>query len=156
MKKVLYGVRCILVENQEIVCIKNTVEKIGYYDLPGGQIEKGETALEACIREMKEETGLEVKDAIYKGTLVIESPEKTFDLKLFIIKDYCGQVVEELEENLCMWLNIEKYLAKEKLYANAIVLDKFFYKALNGDKEFILNIVVDKNDKILELKFKYI
>ena len=71
MKKVLYGVRCILVENQEIVCIKNTVEKIGYYDLPGGQIEKGETALEACIREMKEETGLEVKDAIYKGTLVI-------------------------------------------------------------------------------------
>ena len=61
-----------------------------------------------------------------------------------------------MEEQLCMWLNIEKYLAKEKLYANAIVLDKFFYKALNGDKEFILNIVVDKNDKILELKFKYI
>ncbi len=33
----------------------------GYFMLPGGHIEFGETAAEACEREMMEETGLEVR-----------------------------------------------------------------------------------------------
>lgn len=156
MKRVIYGVRCILVEGSKIVCIKNTVEKIGYYDLPGGEIEEGETPLDACIRECKEETGIDVKEATYKGTLVINSPKMIFNLKLFVIEKYSGEPVEELAENLSMWMDIKKYLAKEKLYANAIILDGFFYKALNGNKEFEIDITVDESDKILELKFKYV
>lgn len=156
MKKTLYGVRCILTEEQELVCIKDTTQRVGYYDLPGGEIESGETPLDACIREMKEETGLDVKEATCKGTLIIESCDKIFNLKLFVIDKYCGQVVYELEENLCMWMNLKDYLSKEKRYANSIVLDDFFYKALKGSKEFEIKITVDEEDKILKLEFKYV
>ena len=32
----------------------------GYWVLPGGMVERGETAAEACVREVREEVGLEV------------------------------------------------------------------------------------------------
>ena len=34
----------------------------GLYSLPGGHLEKGETLTECAIREVKEETGLEIED----------------------------------------------------------------------------------------------
>lgn len=33
----------------------------GYWDLPKGKLEKGETSLQAAIREVKEETGLQLQ-----------------------------------------------------------------------------------------------
>jgi 8-oxo-dGTP diphosphatase len=49
--------------------------KTGLYGLPGGHIEFGETSLDACARELKEETNLEVEglkkitfsDAVIEG-----------------------------------------------------------------------------------------
>lgn len=49
----------IIEQNKKIVLIKRRFEPVGYA-LPGGFIEYGETAENAMIREMKEETNLEV------------------------------------------------------------------------------------------------
>ncbi len=131
MKEILYGVRSILVENGKVLCIKNKLERIGYYDLPGGQIEKGETPYQTCVREFKEETGMSINKATYKGTLIITTSKKIYNLKIFLVNDYSGNPIEELIENYCMWMDLKEYLSKEKLYANAIILDDFFYKVLN-------------------------
>lgn len=40
------------------------VYRDGYWHLPGGGIEEGESAIEAVIREIKEETGLIVTEDI--------------------------------------------------------------------------------------------
>jgi 8-oxo-dGTP diphosphatase len=48
--------------NKKILLVKRgTVPFRGYWALPGGRVEKEETIQEAVIREVKEETGLEVE-----------------------------------------------------------------------------------------------
>ena len=54
------AVRCYLIKDSEVVVTKYKKgnKKEGYYDIPGGKIEEGETPKQTAIREMKEETGL--------------------------------------------------------------------------------------------------
>ncbi|MBR7148319.1 MAG: NUDIX hydrolase, partial [Firmicutes bacterium] len=55
------GVR-VIIENdeKEILMVKQEHPERTVWMVPGGGIEEGETAAEAVIREMKEETGLDV------------------------------------------------------------------------------------------------
>lgn len=59
------AVRCFLIKDNKIVCIKHKINRIGYFDIPGGKIEDGETEKEAVIREFKEESGLIIMNPIY-------------------------------------------------------------------------------------------
>jgi len=46
--------------NEKVLMVKNRGENSSYYTLPGGAVEDGETLEEAAIREVKEETGVDV------------------------------------------------------------------------------------------------
>ncbi|MGM0852644.1 MAG: NUDIX hydrolase [Bacillota bacterium] len=46
---------------ENVLMVKNIGENSSYYTLPGGAVEPGETLEEAAIREVKEETGLDVE-----------------------------------------------------------------------------------------------
>lgn len=48
-------------QGKNVLMVKNKGMKTSYYTLPGGTVERGETLEEAAIREVKEETGLEVE-----------------------------------------------------------------------------------------------
>ena len=56
------GVGAVIVDGDRVVLIKRRFEPLqGQWSLPGGAVEVGET-LEGCVvREMREETGLEVE-----------------------------------------------------------------------------------------------
>jgi 8-oxo-dGTP diphosphatase len=58
------AVDCVISDNAgNIVLIKRKREPFkGAYALPGGFVEAGETVEDACRREMKEETNLELQD----------------------------------------------------------------------------------------------
>ena len=52
--------RAILVHSGEVLLVRRQRHGDEYYVLPGGGIEAGETSFDACRREIREETGLEV------------------------------------------------------------------------------------------------
>lgn len=53
-------------EAESVLMVKNRGDHSSYYTLPGGAVEPGETLEEAAIREVKEETGLNVQiDSVF-------------------------------------------------------------------------------------------
>ena len=57
-------VKAIVIYHQKILILKRvrpSSDGLGYWELPGGGLEYGETPHEALIRELKEETGLDIK-----------------------------------------------------------------------------------------------
>ena len=50
----------VIIRNKSVLLIHRQKPEKDYYVLPGGSIEADETTEQACIRQVKEETGLEV------------------------------------------------------------------------------------------------
>ncbi len=155
-KKVRKAVRCYLIKNKKVVAIKYKQgnKMSGYYDIPGGKIEEGEMPGETAIREIKEETGLEVNKLKYKGNMIVEYPEKIFDFDLFITNESKGSL-QESEENTAELIEINDLLQKDKILSCIMILDKFFLKGLINNKYNVkMNIKVDNEENILEVGYR--
>ena len=149
------AVRCYLIKDNKVVVTKYKEgnKKAGYYEIPGGKIEDGETPQQKAIREMKEETGLIIKNLKYKGNLIIEYPNRVFDFDMFLCNE-CEGEPQEFEENTSEWIEINELLKKEKILSNIMILDRFFIKGLTDDKyNFTMHIHVDENENILDVEY---
>ena len=104
-KKIRKAVRTYLIEDNRVVVINYKEHDSGYYDIPGGKIEDGETAYETSIREFKEETGITITRQHCIGHNTIEYPERIFEFDVIIVDEYSGEPIE-FEENKSMWFNM--------------------------------------------------
>lgn len=154
MKPLRKAVKCLLIENGKIVITKYLQgNKIGYYDIPGGKIEESETPENAAIREMKEETGIEVSDLVKKGTFEVEYQDRKFYFDVFIAKKYQG-VPQNFEENTSEWIDIEDLLRKEKILSNILILDEKINEALYDETlKFHIKVKVDEEENILNFEY---
>ncbi|HUD02375.1 MAG TPA: NUDIX domain-containing protein, partial [Rhabdochlamydiaceae bacterium] len=72
---------CFITVDQKVLFIKRQLHcsEPGKWGIPGGKVEKGETAHQAVLREVKEETGLDLPRAVkHLGTVYIRYPEVDF------------------------------------------------------------------------------
>ena len=155
-KPIRKAVRCYLVKDNKVVVTKykEGKKKAGYYDIPGGKIEGEETPEQTAIREMKEETGLKIKNLKYKGNMIIEYPNRIFDFEVFICNESEGKP-QDFEENTSEWIEINELLKKEKILSNIMILDRFFIKGLKDEKcKFKMHIQVDEKENILSVNYK--
>lgn len=154
-KKVRKAVRCYLIKDDKVVVTKYKSEnkKFGYYDIPGGKIEDGESPEQTAVREMREETGLKVRNLRYKGNMLIEYPNRIFDFDVFVSNE-CEGEPQDFEENTSEWIEISELLKKEKILSNIMILDRFFIRGLVDDEcEFRMHIQVDEDENILDVKY---
>ena len=99
---------CIVLNNQkEVLLIKHNA---GHWGLPKGHIEKGETEVETAIREVKEETNIDVEiNTNYRYSLTYSPKEGiTKEVILFVANNKTNNLKEQIEEvQEVKWFNFD-------------------------------------------------
>lgn len=92
------------------VLVQDRVKNWKGLSFPGGHVEEGESFVDSAVREVKEETGLDVKNL--KGCGVIHwSNNKTYDRYLvFLYKtsDFSGKLKTKSDEGRNFWMTIDE------------------------------------------------
>ncbi len=85
---------CLIVidDTEKVLLVKRNIEpKKGFWCLPGGFMELGETPEQAALRELKEETGLSGRIEMLLGVTSNNSPQYDTVLMVgYLIKNYSG------------------------------------------------------------------
>jgi 8-oxo-dGTP diphosphatase len=77
-------------QKQILLIQRNQPPAMGFWSIPGGKLEAGESLIEACQREIKEETGLETE--VKNIVAVVERRIEGFH---YVIIDYLALLVDE-------------------------------------------------------------
>ena len=95
-------------EKGEVLIQDRKKENWGGCAFPGGKVEIGESIIESTIREVKEETGLAIKNLEGCGYKDWEKDGIRRVVFLFKTKDYEGELIENHREGRNFWVNTKK------------------------------------------------
>ena len=101
------AVLCLITDGNRIL-LQNRIKHdwLGY-TLPGGHVEAGESFIDAVVREMKEETGLEIKNPLLAGVKQFPTGEGRYVVLLFKTTEYSGTLVSS-DEGQMEWVETDR------------------------------------------------
>ena len=103
-ERVELAVLC-LIKDGDRVLLQNRVKKDWQgYTLPGGHVERGESFVDAVVREMKEETGLTIEKPRMVGIKHFPIEGGRYIVLLFEATQFTGEVVSS-EEGEMTWVD---------------------------------------------------
>ncbi len=148
-KPIRKAVRTFIMQDNKVLVIKYLTEKNnGFYDIPGGKIEDGETNIDASIRECIEETGIEIINQKYIGNLIIEYPEMIFDFDVFMCDKFNGNP-NCFNENESMWIEISNLIKQDKRFPCTEILKPEYQKYFKHGN-FKIKITSNSNHKVIK------
>ncbi|MBN1332577.1 MAG: NUDIX domain-containing protein [Synergistales bacterium] len=106
---------CYLLKGDSILLIRRGTEPYkGHLTIPGGKKEKGETPLQACLREVLEETGLSLKELRFRGMVsnIPQEGETDFLSLYFVSSKFDGEPVSSSEGSI-EWYPLSNVFDKE-------------------------------------------
>ena len=133
---------CYIEKNDKYLILHRTKKKLdGSYEKwigVGGKFEEGEDAYRCVSREVKEETGFDIKSPDYRGKVYFHSDTWEDEIMhLFTVKSFSGTMIECNEGEL-VWVDKDK------------VLD---LPTWEGDRLFLTRLLSD--EKYFELELFY-
>ena len=144
-ERVELAVLC-LIKDGDRVLLQNRVKKDWQgYTLPGGHVERGESFVDAVVREMKEETGLTIEKPRMVGIKQFPIDGGRYIVLLFEATQFTGEVVSS-EEGEMTWIDraeLANISAVDDLQELLKVFDDpeltEFQYIVNGD-EWLINL----------------
>lgn len=153
-KPVRKAVRCFVIDGDKVLVIKYKSPHVmaGWYDIPGGKIEEGETPTQTAVREVREETALDISKLKRKGNLVVEYPERIFDFEVFCAEEFSG-APKDLTENSSEWIAISELLSKDNIFSCTQLLNNKYINLLkNEGSDFRMHIYVNSDESIQKIE----
>ncbi|MBR4344215.1 MAG: 8-oxo-dGTP diphosphatase [Lachnospiraceae bacterium] len=102
-EKAEFTVLCLIQDGNRILLQNRVKEDWKEYTLPGGHVEPGKSFVDAVIREMKEETGLEILNPQLVGIKQFPIEGGRYIVLLFKTESFKGEVISS-DEGEMEWI----------------------------------------------------
>jgi 8-oxo-dGTP diphosphatase len=101
---------CMIQDDDKVLLLDRQHGNFKGFIPPGGKVEFPESIVEGAVREVKEETGLEVSDLQFKGLYEYVNPTTKDRYMIFnyLAKNFKGQLLENSPEGKPVWTRIEE------------------------------------------------
>lgn len=143
---------CFIKKDDEILMLnRESPSWMGRWNGVGGKIEPGETSLECILREVREETGIQLTEAVYKGNVTWEV-DGTYIGGMYayiaeLPKTYDYPTPIKRDEGILDWKKIEWILDPENVgMANV----KYFLPKMLTDGNTYNHRFVYENNEVIE------
>lgn len=113
MKKLWFGVKAIIIQNNTFLALKRTQEELDKWEIPGGRMEYGETIEETLHREIFEETNLKVSPCKILNTWDLIESHRQISGIIYLCKYESGEIKLSDEHREYCWLRDNE---KQRLY----------------------------------------
>lgn len=99
-------VLCLIHKDNQFLLQDRAKEDWSGFTFPGGHVEKGESIVDAVVREMKEETGLTIRNPKLCGVKQFPIEDGRYIVFLFCADKFSGEVISS-EEGEMHWVKKE-------------------------------------------------
>lgn len=139
-------VLCLIQDGNRILLQNRVKEDWKGYTFPGGHVEPGESFVDAVVREMKEETGLDIIRPQLVGIKQFPIGNGRYIVLLFKAVEFSGNVVSS-DEGEMEWIDMEKL-------SEVNVVEDFYdlMKVLNDPDLNEFQYTVEGDEWIVHLK----
>ena len=139
-------VLCLITDGDRLLLQNRTKKDWTGYTLPGGHVESGESFVNAVKREIREETGLEIKNPRLAGVKQFPIEGGRYVVFLFRADEYTGSVVSS-EEGQMEW--VERSRLPE---INTVEDFDELLKVIESPELSEFQYIIDSDDWIVSIK----
>ena len=138
---------CILMQDDKILLLKKP--RRGWYAIPGGKMEQGESIKESVVREYREETSLHLQNPELAGVFTFTVRDKDtivpeWMMFTFVCNACKGELTEHCNEGILEWVDRDKVTelpmaaGDRKIFEHVLTKNEMLYGSFSYTKDYNL------------------